>query len=290
MKIPPAATPANPTIPSPSWGAACSALSCIARNAYVRPDWLAVAITSFQAAAKFAAGSRPVRPVMTGPVMAAALGRSLNTLATAATSDSRGPDRVGSMRRNAAICRSTGAAACDPGPGRMVAKGLYATTNSAGSICSRTRIARATIWADSRAAATALGSCRAFSIASRVWATLKPPVNAFTIAWSARASNPSSASSIAEVDSRWRERIRAVAIHSHCAGPSDLLAATRNCPASEALSGARPARATGPWPAACRSGGKRRRCASCRTPSGAPSIVCMRKRLRSARPSTALQT
>jgi hypothetical protein len=40
-------------------------------------------------------------------------------------------------------------------------------------------------------------------------------VNALTIAWSALARSPSSTSSIAAVDARLRERIRAVAIHSH---------------------------------------------------------------------------
>jgi hypothetical protein len=50
MKIPAAATPAKPTIPSPSCGAACSALSCAARKACYTPAWLAVAITDFQAA------------------------------------------------------------------------------------------------------------------------------------------------------------------------------------------------------------------------------------------------
>jgi hypothetical protein len=36
-----------------------------------------------------------------------------------------------------------------------------------------------------------------------------------TMAWSAPASKPSSTCSTAAVDGRWRETIRAVAIHSH---------------------------------------------------------------------------
>src|SRR5258708_6411115 len=94
-------------------------------------------------------------------------------------------------------------------------------------------------------------------MASRVCATRNPPVNALTMAWSAAPSGPSRSCSIATVDGRWRETIRAVAIHSHCAGPSTLAAATRNCPASDALSGLRPAREACLWPAASRWDGSR---------------------------------
>jgi hypothetical protein len=50
MKIPPAATPACPTIPEPSCGAAISAPSCAARKAIVRPDLWAASMTAFHAA------------------------------------------------------------------------------------------------------------------------------------------------------------------------------------------------------------------------------------------------
>jgi hypothetical protein len=48
--MPPAATPAWPTIPEPSCGAAISAPSWAARKAIVRPDRCAASMTAFQAA------------------------------------------------------------------------------------------------------------------------------------------------------------------------------------------------------------------------------------------------
>ena len=101
-------------------------------------------------------------------------------------------------------------------------------SKSAVSICSRTRMARATTCADSSAAAAAFGSERALLTANWVDATRKPPVSALTIASSAPASRPSSVSSIAVIEARCRASILAVAIHSHCGVPSILAAAVRN--------------------------------------------------------------
>ncbi len=95
----------------------------------------------------------------------------------------------------------------------------------------------ATTCADSSAAAVAVSSGSDLLIAAFAWLTRNPLVKALTIAWSAPDSRPSSTSSTAPLDCRCRATIRAVAIHSHCAGPRAFAAAVMNCPASVALSG-----------------------------------------------------
>src|ERR1700694_6297690 len=145
-------------------------------------------------------------------------------------------------------------------------------------------MAKATIWADSRAAAAAVSSGRALLLACLICATLNPAVKALTMDWSAAESNGSRPCPPAEGVGRCRERTRASAIHCHCSLLSDLPAAVRNCPASVALSaypaGPLPALATALWPAACRSGDTHRRYAWFPKRNAGPSIAYTRKRPR----------